>query len=399
MPCAGFGPRLAVMTVLLLALGGGACRKHGPAPKVRYIGDLIGKDGNGAHVLSQDGAYSIDLGGGSVWIFMDTFYGTRKANGEADIKGAVSSNAAWTEDRDASDGISGLRHLRDAHGNAAQAVRDTVSGSPLRSAPGTRLRRWRSGPLRSAPGTRLRRWRGGPGKPALWPHHGVNIGKKTYVFYSIQERAGSKDGELRHAGQGLAVASKAGAHFLPISLRGRHAFWGRSQPRFGAAVLSGKDGWIYAYGRDENVHDKAGFKLARVRPENIENPERYEYFAGAGPEPSWTPDLSGAESLLDDGPPEVSASFNAYLGKYLMLYSRYLEQDVAVRTSAQPWGPWSKPSIVYRCPTAENAAQGVSCYAGKEHPQYAREGGRVVYFTLVDGRVFGGLPKIYELEF
>jgi hypothetical protein len=107
--------------------------------------------------------------------------------------------------------------------------------------------------------------------------------------------------------------------------------------------------------------------------------------------------LSKATNLFEEGPPEGSVSFNSFLGNYLMLYSRFMEQDVVVRTASNPWGHWSEPVSIYRCLPCKPDA---TCYAAKEHPQYAQKDGKKIYFTLVDGgKAFGGIPEVFEVTF
>lgn len=328
---------------------------------IRYVGPLFNRSKNDGNITGQDGAYSIDLGKRSLWLFGDTFYGSWKEGGTQDIKGAVHNNAAWATDTKASDGIGELRRVKDANGNADYALRNTSSEDPK--------------------------------KLKLWPGHGIKIDGQIYVFYSLVEIFGTGSWDFRHAGQGLAVTHHPKGPFKRLTYKENYDFWERSQPRFGVAVLRGKDGRIYVYGRDEvKPH---GFKLARVAPEEIEDPERYEYFSGDGKNPKWTRNLSKAKNLFKEGPPEGSVSFNPFLGKHLMLYSRFIEQDVIVRTASNPWGPWSEPKSIYRCIPSKLDA---TCYAAKEHPQYAEEGGRKIYFTLVDsGEAFGGIPELFQV--
>jgi len=44
-------------------------------------------------------------------------------------------------------------------------------------------------------------------------------------------------------------------------------------------------------------------------------------------------------------------------------------------------GPWSEPEVVYR---PERTSDEALFNAGKEHPEFAREGGRVIYMTFID---------------
>jgi hypothetical protein len=346
--------------LLLLLLAGPAWAKRDIA--VRRIGPMIDASGNNAHIVGQDGAYSISLGKSSLWVYGDTFYGRRKPDGTPDIEGAVFNSAALTADPDASDGITGLAPLVDDKDNP-RAILALDSNED-------------------------------PKKTRLWPGAGLKIGGKIYLYYSLVEVYGSGNWDFRHSGQGLAVGENPHKPFTRLISKGRYAFWTRSQPRFGIAVVDDKDGWLYVFGRDEAKPNS--LRLARVRPGAIDDTNAYQYFA-TSPPAQWTTELSSAASLFHDAPPETSVSYNRYLGQYLMLYSRFLEKDVVVRTAPHPWGPWARPRPIYRCQPSKPDAY---CYAAKEHPEYASEGGKRIYFTVVDsGEAMGGMPELFEATF
>ena len=101
--------------------------------------------------------------------------------------------------------------------------------------------------------------------------------------------------------------------------------------------------------------------------------------------------------MFIDGPAEGSISFNEYLDKYILLYSRVLEKDVVIRTADTPWGKWSSPKTIYKC---EPKKSGGFCYAAKEHPQYSSNKDKIIYFTQVDSSCFFcSLPDLYQVEF
>ena len=316
----------------------------GGSGQVRRVGALLDESGNRAGITGQDMAYSISLGSTTLWLFGDTFY----------PNGAVSNNAAWTEDVDASDGITGLRAL-------------SKDGRPL--------------PVLAFDAAE------DPATTRLWPGHGIELGGQVFVYYSRVEVTGKGSWDFKHAGQGLAVGRGQGP-LTRLKRQGRADFWSASQPRFGVAVVKGKDARVYVFGRDEA--GSHALRLARVSPEKIEDLDAYEYLASTSA-PAWSTTLSSAAALFKDGPPEASVSYNLHLGAYMMLYSRLHDQDVVLRTAPQPWGPWSKPRLLYRCRRF--------CIAAKEHPEYAEDNGRRVYFTLVDPKkAFGGLTELYEAD-
>lgn len=334
-----------------------------PPTVVRALGPMISVSGNDARIISQDEAYSIPHGNDVLWLYGDTFYGSRKPDGSADIQGAVSNSSAWTSKQVIDGGVF----------PAASADSD---GIPLPALA-----------YDSSEDSQSQR---------LWPGHGVSLGDRIYFYYSLLQKQRKPDSEdFQHAGQGLAVFEGPRKTAVRLRNAGHLAFWNAAEPRFGVAVLKGGDDHIYVYGRYEEPPNE--LILARVKPEDIEKRGAYEYACPRGIRATWSKRLRDACSLFEEAPPEGSVAFHPFIGQYFMLYSRFLNQDVVARVADRPWGPWSEPIVLHACEIGRDPPQGISCYAGKEHPQFARQGGKILYFTLVDGRVFGGTPRLFEL--
>ncbi len=120
---------------------------------IRYVGPLIEHVNNDGKVIGQDGAYSVSLKKGSLWLFGDTFFGIFNADRSFNYKGAVHNNAFYTEDIEATDGIAGIEYKKDADGFATYLLNNVESENPK--------------------------------KIKLWPGHGIQIGKKIYLFFHI----------------------------------------------------------------------------------------------------------------------------------------------------------------------------------------------------------------------
>ncbi len=329
---------------------------------VRHIGAMIDPSGNSAHIVGQDEAYSVSLGKSVLWLYGDTFYGRRRPDGKPDVEGAVTNSSALTTDQDASDGISGFMPLVDANDNP----RAVLPYDPTEK----------------------------PANLRLWPGHGIKIGSKIYLYYSLIDITGPGEWDFTHAGQGLAVGEDPHQPFTRLKWKDRFDFWQRHEPRFGVAVIEGKDGMIYVYGRHEEKPN--ALHLARVKPDDIGRLDAYEYLSSTKTA-SWTTELSSAAAIFTDAPPEASVSFNQYLGQFMMLYSRLMENDVVIRTAPHAWGPWTHPRAIYHCKPSKPDA---FCYAAKEHPEYNTGDGRRIYFTLVDsGEAEGGVPELFEATF
>jgi hypothetical protein len=63
-----------------------------------------------------------------------------------------------------------------------------------------------------------------------------------------------------------------------------------------------------------------------------------------------------------------------------------------MRTAPRITGPWSAGEIVYR---PQRVKENDFFYAAKEHPELARDGGRVLYVTFVNSSTY--VPQLIEV--
>lgn len=83
----------------------------------------------------------------------------------------------------------------------------------------------------------------------------------------------------------------------------------------------------------------------------IEDPATIRYFAGtAGPRgaPIWSASEEDARTLFDQPcVGELSASWNPFLERWLLLYNCHLTGGVTYRAARAPWGPWSEDDLLF----------------------------------------------------
>ena len=157
---------------------------------------------------------------------------------------------------------------------------------------------------------------------------------------------------------------------------------GRVAPNFMQVFpVDGKDGYIYLFGLPQGR--SGGAKLARVRAENIENFEEYEYFTGrSGEGPVFA---KGAEGLAAANKAEgayvimptvgeISVMYNAYLKKWMAVF--YKANALVFCTADALWGEWSS------CETLITAAEYPGLYGGMCHEKFSADGGKTFYFFL-----------------
>jgi hypothetical protein len=119
-----------------------------------------------------------------------------------------------------------------------------------------------------------------------------------------------------------------------------------------------------------------GVKLMRVQETELEQLDRYEYFAGLDQEkPVWSSDLSQAQLVVDDTVGELSVIWNPYLGRWIMTYLKE-GKGVVIREGLTPWGPWNDP--IDLVPASEYPG----LYAPFMNDRYLSEDGKTIYFGL-----------------
>ncbi|MGV9709464.1 DUF4185 domain-containing protein [Gordonia sp. NPDC003424] len=139
---------------------------------------------------------------------------------------------------------------------------------------------------------------------------------------------------------------------------------GHGRFQVGAFLRSGD--YVYQYGTPNGRYGAAF--IARVRPADILNLDRYEYYRGGG---AWSPRPVDAVPIVREPVGELSVAYNSYLGRFLMLTET--GGNVLLRTSPTPVGPWSGPRVI----VSVNQTQGL--YAPYINPRGAS--GQFLYFT------------------
>ncbi|OGR59076.1 MAG: hypothetical protein A2X36_16915 [Elusimicrobia bacterium GWA2_69_24] len=355
---------MGFLVSLFMSVSASVCAAEAPAPRfsVKLVGPLFDKAKN-VPILGQDGAYSIPLTDGTaLWTFGDTLVGEILPDGKDRIVAMPSSTYGLMDATDPYSLKGNLMYFRDA------------ADYPLH------LLRYDADEMSS-----VRRF---------WPQHGVQVGKRIYVYYTLIQAFGTGMWDFASVGQGLAVAEHPAGPYQRLRYKDNPAFWNDIQPAFGGAVLKGNDGWIYLYGRGPTGPGKYSLFLARVKGDRIGQRDAYEYYTNSASAPGWTKRVHQAFPLFENGQTELSVSYNPFLGKYLMVYSDLLAQDTVLRLADQPWGPWGAAIPAAHCAPIEKDDL---CYAAKEHSELALDRGRRVFITSVHTKNY--VPELHELRF
>lgn len=100
----------------------------------------------------------------------------------------------------------------------------------------------------------------------------------------------------------------------------------------------------------------------------------WTFYAGNG---VWSPKVSDAISVFNGGPGILSVSWNSFLQRYVAVYSAVFSQNVMIRTSSEPEGPWSGETVAFvaMMPSSGNV------YDAHAHPEYDLNGGQTIFVS------------------
>jgi len=323
-----------------------------------FFGSLWSESYARASIVSQDGGESFVVPGGAIWAFGDTFKGSRSADGKPHFAGGAFSPA--------------IAFLTDNATSYPPAFNFLVSSNGGVSA------------MDFLPNERpTDRYR-------IWPLGGIYVNGQCYLFYSVIEVFGNGQWDFRGVSTGLGRSKVALGHYERLQPHGDWRF-----PVEPTQIIEA-DGWLYLFGIKESK-EKQGVALARVRTEKIEDPDAYEFYAGAGPEFSSRKEATAI--LVGNVPGQVSVAWNPYLKKYVMAASSdfYHPREIRFHVADAPYGPWSPPVARIEVPGNRQGKRVEMVYCAYLHPELFRENGRVMNLTFSLGLKDAGFDANCEM--
>lgn len=127
-----------------------------------------------------------------------------------------------------------------------------------------------------------------------------------------------------------------------------------SDGRFSTGGFCGNEyGYLFACQQDSNVADpndplRHPCKVARAPVGELDRRDSYRVFDPA--QQSWVADLSAGGPVIYGPYGTLSLSYNNYLGRYLVVHSRWFSNDVVVQSAPMPTGPW-RQEFIFTLPT------------------------------------------------
>jgi hypothetical protein len=350
-----------IWPVWFLILGLSGCSLYsspssGPPPSVSVAQATdLGPIPANPDILGRDGGYSALFEGYSVWLYGDTFIA--KANAEDQT--LLSDSWSFTTDVNAQAGITGFHERLDSVGAPTMILPLTSAEEAFNQA--HNVNNCQAQPCGA-------RW-------ALWPSSIVvnSANNSALIFYMV---VSAQPGDFNFQGIGTSVAVWQNIQQQPqrptldppIVADHPDLLFTQNEPGFGSASFI-SNGTLYAYGCDYNT----GCQLGKVDPSAAQDRSAWTFFAGNG---NWSAQIGDAVSVFNDAS-ILSISWNAYLQRYLAVYSPPFSQNVVMRTSVNAEGPWSSEIVAFVAmqPTSGNV------YDAHAHAEYDSNNGQTIYVS------------------
>ncbi len=338
-------PSLALALAPLLA----GCADAGPV--VASAEELSVLEQSSA-IEGRDGGSSARVFGRSVWTYGDTVLTIPDDREQTWHHNSVS----WTEDEDASNGITGFLEPMEASG----APRHFIEPTPEELA--FNLAHAGEDCEVEPCGARFAVW---PGEPVWDAANGRAIVSFGLIY--------AEPGEFNFKGLGTGFAEWRGLEQAPVRLvadaEAEHPslVFSPDEPDFSSG-LQVIDGYLYAFSTSDGDRHRA--RLGRVPVEEISDRAAWRFWDGDGWVANWK-----KSQVLFDGAPIFTLSFNAFLDQWIVVYTEPFEHEILVRAAPALEGPWSKPSVLYVAPEEDPP------YDAMHHPDFEQEDGRVGYLT------------------
>src|SRR5580704_8329481 len=373
--------RFRISPVWLLMLGLFGCSIYpspssGPPPalSIATVQDL-GVLPTNPKIVRRDGGYSALFQGYSVWVYGDTFLSKPNVLDRT----LISDSWSYTTDLDAQDGITGFQERPDSAGMPAMILPETAAEQAFNQA--HNVNTCQAQPCGA-------RW-------ALWPSSIVvnPSDGSALIFYMVVY---ALPGSFNFQGFGSSVAlwqdfqgqPQRPVLNPPIVPDHPDLLFNANEPDFGSASFI-SDGTLYAYGCAYN----SGCDLGKVDPASAQDRGAWSFYAGNG---NWSTQIGDAVSVFNDAN-ILSVSWNTFLQRYLAVYSPPFSQNVVMRTSVNPEGPWSSEIVAF---VAMQPSSG-NVYDAHAHAEYDSNGGQTIYvsYSRATPAPFSSEVRLVAVEF
>jgi hypothetical protein len=148
---------------------------------------------------------------------------------------------------------------------------------------------------------------------------------------------------------------------------------------FGSACLR-EGNFIYIYGANEDWSKGMGSRsmiIARVPYTKITDFNQWRFYCNG----QWYSNMEGISDLFRGTATEYSVSYQPAIKKYVTVYTENgMSEDILMRLSTTPVGPWGPAQKVFECPEV-NWHKTYFCYAAKAHPEISQKNELIVTYV------------------
>lgn len=297
-------------------------------------------------IKSRDGGYSAGVDGRSVWVYGDSVLSLEGEDGSSWRHNTWS----WTDDFDASDGMTGFEQRVDEAGAPVLLFEPTDAESGF-------FERHNGDACVEPCGARQVVW---PGPVVADPSRGGAL----VFFTKIHGEPGPFN--FHAVGSGVSHWPDVIAPIVRDTVRADDdhptTLFDEDEPMFASAALVDGD-QIYVY-----ACDGAGKKcrLARVDLADVFDRQAWRFWDGE----AWAAELSSAKPVFFSMD-ITSVHFDEGLDRYVAVWSEPLSTRVSMRVAPAPQGPWSKAVTLFE---AEAAPDGTVPYSAVDHGELDADG-------------------------
>jgi hypothetical protein len=297
--------------------------------------------------IGGDAVYSAEFGEqGILWLFGDTLFGKVS---EGRRTGAVMVN------------------------NSVGILPNGVKAAPIRFVSG-----------KSPDETRRAVFVPADGRGWFWPQAAIFSEHRLFVFLAqIQKTDQPGAFGFEQIGQWLGVVDNPADDPAAWRLKPRRlpfCEFGRVGERSWGSALLADGEYVYVYGVDDRRKELGSRQLlvARAPVKKLPDFEHWQFLSGS----DWLSEAGDASASLGGLATEFSVSRLPKRSDYILVYTENgLGDEIAGRTSMTPFGPWSEPARLYKCPEMAGD-RGVFCYSAKAHAWAANDDGLLISYCV-----------------
>ena len=172
------------------------------------------------------------------------------------------------------------------------------------------------------------------------PTAGISVGNRQYVQYMSVNYWGPAGSWFTNY-SGFAYSDDNGETWTkdPDARWQNTTAW---DDNFQMVALTRNQGYVYMIGTPNGRFGNA--HVARVPEKLVLEKKAWRYWDGR----TWSPQESAAAPITVGPISEVSVQYNAYLGKWLMMYLDESRASVVLRSAKSLTGPWSGEQVVVK---------------------------------------------------